>query len=105
MIEEFKILKENSSDAPKKIDRRIRFDYIYIDASHHYLQVKRDIEAWWPRVKSGGILAGHDYEGPQQITAGVKKAVDEFRKWKNIKLFFKSKQKEGYSSWFMVKNT
>lgn len=36
-------------------------DWVYIDADHHYEPVCRDIDAWLPKVKPGGVLAGHDY--------------------------------------------
>ncbi len=36
-------------------------DFVYIDADHSYESVKNDINAWLPKVKIGGILAGHDY--------------------------------------------
>ena len=47
-------------------------DIVYIDASHNYEDVKKDIEAWLPKVKLGGILAGHDYGWE-----GVNRAVNE----------------------------
>jgi predicted O-methyltransferase YrrM len=47
-------------------------DFVYIDAAHDYDNVKADILAWKPKVKKGGILAGHDYVHPP-----VKRAVDE----------------------------
>ncbi len=56
---------------------------VYIDADHSYEWVKRDIEAWWPLIPSGGILAGHDY-GNENF--GVKQAVDEFTIGKQLKL-------------------
>jgi len=39
-------------------------DLVYIDGLHTYDQVKRDIENYLPLIKSGGILAGHDYHIP-----------------------------------------
>ena len=48
-------------------------DVIFIDAGHSYEAVKKDIEAWLPKMKPNGIIAGHDYNS----WSGVKKAVDE----------------------------
>lgn len=36
-------------------------DYVFIDASHDGESVRQDLEAWVPKVKPGGIMAGHDY--------------------------------------------
>lgn len=36
-------------------------DFVYIDANHTYEAVIDDINAWYPKVKSGGIVSGHDY--------------------------------------------
>jgi len=53
-------------------------DFVFIDASHEYEDVKKDIEAWLPKIKAGGILAGHDYYlGDIDYFPGVKKAVNE----------------------------
>ena len=48
-------------------------DFVFIDGSHDYESVKKDIQAWLPKVKSGGVLAGDDYA----TWPGVKQAVDE----------------------------
>ncbi len=53
----------------------VTVDLVYIDACHSYECVKNDIAAWWPKLKSGGIMAFHDYEMPHY---GVKMAVTEF---------------------------
>jgi predicted O-methyltransferase YrrM len=50
------------------------FDCIFIDGSHDYESVKRDICMWSRLVKKGGILCGHDYNISH---FGVKDAVDE----------------------------
>jgi len=49
---------------------------VYIDADHSYEGVKRDIEAAYPKVVSGGILAFHDYGNVTDY--GVNQAVNEF---------------------------
>lgn len=36
-------------------------DLVFIDALHDYEHVKQDIALWWPKVRIGGILAGHDF--------------------------------------------
>jgi hypothetical protein len=36
-------------------------DFVYIDARHDYCGVKEDLEAWWPKLRLGGIMAGHDF--------------------------------------------
>jgi predicted O-methyltransferase YrrM len=48
-------------------------DYVYIDG--HHADAKTDIAAWWPKVKKGGILGGHDYT---YYFPCVQKAVNEF---------------------------
>jgi predicted O-methyltransferase YrrM len=48
-------------------------DFVFIDAAHDYESVRKDIHAWFPKVKKEGVIAGHDYE-----CADVRKAVTEF---------------------------
>src|SRR5262249_3794937 len=36
-------------------------DFVFVDGDHGYEAVKRDLAAWFPKVKAGGVLAGHDY--------------------------------------------
>lgn len=38
-------------------------DFVYIDANHAYDYVVQDIELWYPKIKEGGYLCGHDYIG------------------------------------------
>lgn len=54
-------LHMNGSDALEKFQNNF-FDLVYIDASHWYDDVIKDIEGWLPKVKKGGYLVGHDYK-------------------------------------------
>jgi predicted O-methyltransferase YrrM len=51
-------------------------DFVFIDANHTYDFVKRDINAWLPKMKPGSFFAGHDYNPTSW--PGVIKAVHEF---------------------------
>ncbi len=50
-------------------------DFVFLDAAHDYQSVTADLRAWWPKIKPGGVLAGHDYV---PVWGGVVEAVDEF---------------------------
>jgi len=52
-------------------------DFVFLDANHSYKYVKQDIELWMPKVKLGGLVAGHDYRNPHNPAWGVTQAVDE----------------------------
>jgi len=82
------------------------FDFIYIDANHKYKEVKKDIELWYPKLKSGGLFSGHDYLDrlDPECDFGVKSAVDEFGKNNNIKIYTTiSSEVEEFRTWFCFK--
>jgi hypothetical protein len=51
-------------------------DFIYIDGLHDYESVKADIAGFYPKLKVGGIISGHDYH--LEDWPGVYNAVNEF---------------------------
>lgn len=59
-------------------------DFVYIDANHDYEFVSQDIDFWLPKVKAGGIIAGHDYTAKFD---GVIKAVNERFNPKKVKIY------------------
>jgi hypothetical protein len=67
-----KPIRMASVDAAKLYEDN-SLDAVFIDAGHTYDAVKADIAAWLPKVKVGGILAGHDYAWSDD----VRRAVDE----------------------------
>lgn len=69
-----------SADASAKIHDS-QLDFVYLDARHDYDAVREDLALWYPKVRPGGIVSGHDYlDGllPQLGLFGVRTAVDEF---------------------------
>lgn len=59
-------------------------DVIYIDADHSYEAVKSDLQTWFPKIKSGGFICGHDFHVDGGAWPGVTKAVNEFVKEYNL---------------------
>lgn len=55
-------------------------DWAYLDAAHDYASVKADLEALAPKVRPGGLIAGHDYVRWASATDryGVVEAVNGF---------------------------
>jgi hypothetical protein len=37
-------------------------DFVYIDGNHSLESIQQDIKDWYPKVKKGGIFAGHDFQ-------------------------------------------
>lgn len=58
-------------------------DFCYVDADHSYEGVMKDLEAWWPKVKSGCYFGGDDYT---KGWPGVQQAVNDFFKSKGIRV-------------------
>lgn len=57
------------------------FDWIYIDTSHMYDATRDELRAYAPKMKPGGIIAGHDYTMGNWVDVlryGVIEAVHEF---------------------------
>lgn len=84
-------IKKFSNDAVKDIKEKI--DFIYIDGNHDYEYVIQDLENYFPLVKEGGILAGHDIQAK-----GVSKAVLEFANKYNLELNFGDRR-----DWWIIK--
>lgn len=81
-------------------------DFVYIDAMHEFDPVMLDIIHWTPKVRIGGIVAGHDYI--ESYDCGVINAVraytfahgihEWYLTWERI-----SKNLEFPRSWFLVR--
>lgn len=54
------VFRHFSKDAARLIPDG-ELDYVYLDARHDYEGVMGDLERYYPKVRTGGILAGHDF--------------------------------------------
>jgi len=96
-------------------------DFIYVDARHDFKGVYEDMVDWWPKLRVGGIMAGHDYveqnDGPTQTNQDwttnydgtvdetgtvVKGAVDKFAA-KVCRQVTVSYRERGWNTWAMRK--
>lgn len=55
------ILQESTVAAHLFPDKSL--DAVFIDAAHRRQAVRADLQAWVRKVKPGGIVSGHDYQG------------------------------------------
>ena len=67
----FEILEGDSAEMASQVPAK-SLAFCFIDADHQYESVRRDVLAWEPKVKDGGIMAGHDAH-----MDSVKRAVQE----------------------------
>lgn len=73
-----RIIKKHSVEAAKEIPDG-SLDFVYIDAAHDHENVMKDLIAWTPKVRKGGIVSGDDfYKFPNSGNTGVMTAVTEF---------------------------
>ena len=59
-LTELVFLRNFTSEAVHYIEDN-SLDFVFIDARHDMCSVAEDIELYWPKLREGGILAGHDY--------------------------------------------
>ena len=89
-------LKKLSNDAFRDIKEEL--DFVYIDGNHAENYVADDIQNYFPLLKKGGVIGGHDfYNGFQNEHDGVISAVARFSNTNNLSL------KIELPDWWIVK--
>ena len=73
VIKKILFIKGSSEEAAEKWDKPI--DMLFIDGSHFYVDVHKDIANWVPRVKDGGIICFHDYGSHTDVTIAVNESL------------------------------
>jgi glycosyltransferase involved in cell wall biosynthesis len=101
--EKVRVIQERSERAARLFDDG-SLDWIYLDANHEYSHVLRDLAAWVPKVKAGGVVAGHDFIndvltiGGVPTVIGVKRAVREFFAGQEV-----FTTEEQFPTWYLTK--
>lgn len=81
------LMRGDSTRIPFELDsfRAMRIDLLFVDGSHKYEDVKKDIAGWVSKVLPGGMVIFHDYT-PAQVDLdrdptlrGVRRAVNDWR--------------------------
>lgn len=92
------IIQKKFSDALDLFENNF-FDFIYIDGYAHTGQDNgKTLYDWWPKLKSGGIFSGHDYDTAWPETI---KQVNIFAKNKNV--YVQTIIDKPYDSWYVIK--
>lgn len=86
------IVKQWSHDAAVSLPDEL--DFVYIDATHTYEGVLKDLRLWEPKVRAGGWVMGDDWTWP-----GVVQAVNEFTETNGFDLKISSNN----TQWWFVK--
>jgi len=88
-----RVIRKESVEALADIENE-SLDFVYIDANHELPFVWQDVRGWWPKLKIGGIMSGHDI-----YLDGVIGAVSTFIKEKNIARWYQV----GEYNWLFIK--
>ncbi|HXB65450.1 MAG TPA: class I SAM-dependent methyltransferase [Solirubrobacteraceae bacterium] len=70
------VLRASSLDAAAEL-RDGALDWVYIDGDHTHAAVRRDLDAYYDKLKPDGMLAGDDYGVVEWWDDGVTRAVEE----------------------------
>jgi predicted O-methyltransferase YrrM len=80
--DQVELIKKDTAVAAEYFKQDI--DFLFIDADHSYGGVVRDCTAWLPKLKSGSLVAFHDYNS--ESWGDVKRAAQLFVSgWHNIR--------------------
>lgn len=60
--EQYVTVLAGTSDSVASIVADKSADIIFIDADHRYSHVRKDIVNWYAKLKSGGLICGHDFD-------------------------------------------
>lgn len=77
LSERIEIMPYDSLNASLKFPDNY-FDFVFIDSGHTFELTKAEIRLWMRKIKDGGILAGHDYLGHQEVRDAVSEMLNGY---------------------------
>ncbi len=81
------VIRKTSVEASKEITDG-SLDFVFLDGDHSFKAIADDLVAWYPKIRKGGVMCGHDYSG--ESSRFVRPVVDAFVKAydiKNLRIF------------------
>lgn len=93
------IIRKRSTDGAVDIPDG-SLDLVYLDGAHDLRNVLADIDAWWPKLKRGGIFGGHDFYDSRE-GGGYCEVASAVTRWTKERGF--SFAVLPCTSWFMIK--
>ncbi len=104
------LLRKTSMEAVEDFGEE-SLDFVYIDGNHRFKYIAEDLWEWQLRVKTGGVIAGHDYAYFKHRYVGggcqVREIVDAFAKSFELDFWvlgkYKDKVRDRFRSWMFIK--
>lgn len=108
------IVRKTSMDAANDFEDE-SLDFVYIDGNHNLRYVVEDICEWSKKVKTGGVISGHDYfltdpkdlQKVSHIPHAVKAYTDSYnlKNWYILgrEKYIEGERRDKYRSWMWIK--
>ena len=74
------LIQQDTITAARLFDDQ-SLDFIFVDARHDFCAVLQDLTTYWPKLKPGGIFAGHDYLTHSEALNYLGRLYDGYSDW------------------------
>ncbi len=78
----FNLIRKSTTDASSDVQEEL--DFVFIDALHTDEGVTSDLNHWFPKIRKGGMISGHDYN--HSNFPGVSDAVNRFAEQNSLNI-------------------
>jgi predicted O-methyltransferase YrrM len=84
-------------------------DFVYLDGDHTRPGIDYDLTTWWPKLRRGGLLAGHDIitseppNAPDEWGRYIQPAVEEFARREFRRIYLVVEECKAPWSYYLIK--